>query len=547
MFTLREKLEQSSEFLIGTELVSVRGGMGERSALKARSFANDLVESADVDWISITDNAGGNPQLAPTALGKPILYAGKEVVIHLTCKDLNRNALESEAWLLHSEGFNNILAMTGDYPVAGNGGSAKPVFDIDSVGLISMLRQMNEGLDPNDVFGRGRARSSRQSAATAEERSSAVQQSAALAAGYKRFEKTNFLTGAVTTNFKLREGEVMPQYQKLAAKIAAGARFIINQIGFDARKQHEQIAWMAAHGLGGTPLIGNVYLLGARVAALFNSGRIPGVVLTQPLLELCERHAASPDGGKEFFLEFAAKQIAIYRGLNYRGAYLGGVHNSPALRRILEIERGFAPDDWRQFAREISYSRPGEFFFYAPVEETGLIDPSRRALVPSAPSVHTSVGYGFSKWMHARAFTPGAWLNNLGARACARAADPMQGPRVLRALEHAGKSVMFGCRDCGDCSLAELAFLCPESQCAKNQRNGPCGGTHEGRCEVDGYGDCIWLRAYERLQHDGREGELLAHAPVIQDQSLRGTSSWANYWLGRDHTAKKPNPSTPAS
>ena len=60
-------------------------------------FANQLVECPGIDWVSITDNAGGNPQLAPTALGKPILYAGKEVVIHLTCKDLNRNALESEA------------------------------------------------------------------------------------------------------------------------------------------------------------------------------------------------------------------------------------------------------------------------------------------------------------------------------------------------------------------------------------------------------------------------------------------------------------------
>jgi methylenetetrahydrofolate reductase (NADPH) len=529
MLTLREKLEQSSDFLIGTELVSVRGGMGERSAVKARTFANELVADSDIDWISITDNAGGNPQLAPTALGKPILYAGKEVVIHLTCKDLNRNALESEAWLLHSEGFNNILAMTGDYPVAGNGGSAKPVFDIDSVGLISMLRQMNEGLDPNEhLVRRGPARERRDPSAHA--------------AGYKRFDATNFLTGAVTTNFKLREGEVMPQYQKLAAKIAAGARFIINQIGFDARKQHEQIAWMAANGLGATPVIGNVYLLSARVAALFNSGRIPGVVLTQPLLDLCERHAASPDGGKEFFLEFAAKQIAIYRGLGYRGTYLGGVHNSHALRRILEIERGFAPDDWRQFAREISYSRPGEFYYYAPVGETGLVDPSRRALIAQPPSAHTGIGYSFSKWMHARAFTPDAWLNNLGARACARATDPAQGPRALRALEHVGKSVMFGCRDCGDCSLAEIAFLCPESQCAKNQRNGPCGGTRGGRCEVDGYGDCIWLRAYERLKNDGREGELLAHAPVIQDQSLRGTSSWANYWLGRDHTAKKSQP-----
>ena len=147
MQTLRERLFQSSRFLIGTELVSVRGGMAERSAVRARDFANELIACPDVDWISITDNAGGNPQLAPTALGKPILYAGKEVVIHLTCKDLNRNGLESEAWLLESEGFHNILAMTGDFPVAGTDGLAKPVFDIDSVGLISMLNKMNQGLD----------------------------------------------------------------------------------------------------------------------------------------------------------------------------------------------------------------------------------------------------------------------------------------------------------------------------------------------------------------------------------------------------------------
>jgi len=510
MQTLRENLEQSARFLIGTELVSVRGGMAERSAVKARTFANELVECPDVDWISITDNAGGNPQLAPTALGKPILYAGKEVVIHLTCKDLNRNALESEAWLLHSEGFNNILAMTGDYPVAGNGGMAKPVFDIDSVGLIAMLRQMNEGLDPNVVRGGPRA----------------------------RFACTNFLTGAVTTNFKRREGEVMPQYYKLKAKIDAGARFIINQIGFDARKQHEQLAYMAAHGMGGTPLIGNVYLLSPRVADLFHEGRIPGVVLTRELRDLCAQRGAAPDGGKGFFLEFAAKQIAIYRGLGYRGAYLGGVHNFAALQRILELERGFARDDWKQFARELGFARPGEFYFYAPVPATGLVNPAQRAEYPARRSAHTGVVYSFSKWTHGLMFSRDTALSRLGARACAAAADPAQGPKPLRVLEHLGKAAMFGCKDCGDCSLPEIAYLCPESQCAKNQRNGPCGGTRDGRCEVDGFGDCIWLRAYERLQPDGQEEALLAHAPVIQDQSLRGTSSWANFWLHRDHTAR---------
>ena len=109
-------------------------------------------------------------------------------------------------------------------------------------------------------------------------------------------------------------------------------------------------------------------------------------------------------------------------------------------------------------------------------------------------------------------------------------------------LEHLSKAALFRCQDCGDCSLPEIAYLCPESQCAKNQRNGPCGGTRDGRCEVDGFGDCIWLRAYERLTHDGRADTLLAHAPVVQNQALRGTSAWANHWLGRDHAAKRAAP-----
>jgi methylenetetrahydrofolate reductase (NADPH) len=109
-------------------------------------------------------------------------------------------------------------------------------------------------------------------------------------------------------------------------------------------------------------------------------------------------------------------------------------------------------------------------------------------------------------------------------------------------LEHASKAAMFACKDCGDCSLPDIAFLCPESQCAKNQRNGPCGGTRDGKCEVAEF-ECIWGRAYDRMKYEGCEQNMLAHAPVIQDQSLRGTSSWANALLGRDHTAHRPTPS----
>jgi hypothetical protein len=105
-------------------------------------------------------------------------------------------------------------------------------------------------------------------------------------------------------------------------------------------------------------------------------------------------------------------------------------------------------------------------------------------------------------------------------------------------VEHASKSMMFSCKDCGDCSLPDIAFLCPESQCAKNQRNGPCGGTRDGLCEVEDF-ECIWSRAYDRLKYEGRTQDLLKHAPVIQDESLRGTSSWSNSLLGKDHAARK--------
>ena len=509
MPTLQEHL-QSSRFLCGVELVSVRGSMVEESAVRVRALATQLVEMSAVDWISITDNAGGNPQLAPQALGKPILYAGKEVVIHLTCKDLNRNALESAAWQLDSEGFHNVLAMTGDYPVGGSGGRAKPVFDLDSVGLIAMLDRMNRGFDDKHL-------------------------------------KTTFCVGAVTSNHKLREGEVVPQYLKLLKKIACGAKFVINQVGYDARKDRELALYLRRHDLGHVPLIGNAYVLTARAARLFNSGRVAGMVVTPALLELCERQGRSADGGKAFFREFAAKQVAVYRGLGYRGAYLGGIHDAATVERVLEIERTFAPDDWKTFAREIAFSRPGEFYSYpqdAWVAGGAAPAPPRRA----PPPKWAGLLYGFSKWTHALMFTPGRLLSRWGARMVSRARDPFQGPRPLRELERATKAVLFRCKDCGDCSLPEIAFLCPESQCAKNQRNGPCGGTRAGLCEVDGYGECIWLRAYERRKSDGTEAELLAHAPVVQNQALRGTSSWANNWLGRDHAAQRSalHPSSPA-
>jgi len=516
MLTLKQRMMDRDDFLIGVELVTTRGTMKEQKARQTRRLAADLGESKRVDWVSITDNAGGNPMLSPMALGKNLLYGGKEVMIHLSCKDFNRHGLESEAWQLGSEGFRNILALTGDYPGTGYHGQAKPVFDIDSVGLLTLLGEMNRGLDRPSVNSNS---------------------------NQKPLEPTDFFLGAVATNFKRHENEVVPQYLKMEKKVEVGAQFIIAQIGFDARKSHEMLVYLERRGHRKVPLIGNVYLLSLPTARFFRTQKIPGVVISETLLEECEMQARGPDKGRRYFQELAAKQIACFRGMGFRGAYLGGVHSMPEIRDILDIEAAFSPDDWRQFAREIRYPQEGEFYLHTEDEQTGLADPERLAPAYEASqgsrprSRNVTLGYRFSRWVHDQVFLPHTRLYRWGRKVYAKAKDTRQGPALLRAAEHAGKSLLYRCKDCGDCSLPDIAFLCPESQCAKNQRNGPCGGTRDGLCEVDDF-ECIWARAYDRLKNEGKEMDLLEHAPVIPDEALRGTSSWANHFLGRDHHSK---------
>jgi len=501
---LKEKLINTADFLVGVELVSTRGTMSEKRAIQAKDFSKELTYQAEIDWVSITDNAGGNPMLSPDALGTPILYGGQDVMIHLPCKDLNRHGLESRAWSLASHGFQNILALSGDYPIQEPGGMPKPVFDLDSVGLLAMLARMNQGLEIQSH-------------------------------NFKRRQllPTTFFLGAVTTNYKYDEQSVVPQYLKLQQKIKYGAQFIINQIGYDARKMDEQIAYLKVNNLSHIPLLGNVFVLGPSVAQLFHSQRIPGVVVSHELLALREKQAASPDKGKRFFLELATKQLSIYKGLGYRGAYLGGVHTFKDIDQILSFEKSYSPTDWETFVHDLKFSRKGEFYTFGQNHNTGLANPAQPDTNPASAGLpfKQKTLYKFSKLMHQWAFMGNARWSQLARWWC----EAHRFPTALHLVERISKSLLFNCKDCGDCSLSEIAFLCPESQCAKNQRNGPCGGSRDLLCEVT-QTECIWSRAYMRLKSENREKDLLTHVPGLQNQARRGSSSWKNNWLKKDHT-----------
>jgi hypothetical protein len=56
------------------------------------------------------------------------------------------------------------------------------------------------------------------------------------------------------------------------------------------------------------------------------------------------------------------------------------------------------------------------------------------------------------------------------------------------------------CTQCGTCILGETGGICPVTSCHKGLVNGPCGGTNNGKCEIDPEKDCAWTLIYNRLK-----------------------------------------------
>lgn len=60
------------------------------------------------------------------------------------------------------------------------------------------------------------------------------------------------------------------------------------------------------------------------------------------------------------------------------------------------------------------------------------------------------------------------------------------------------------CAQCGQCVVGYTAGICPLTACHKGLLNGPCGGTNNGKCEIDAEKDCAWTLIYHRLKEQGR-------------------------------------------
>ncbi len=500
----KEAILDPSVFCVTWEQIPGRGAF----EFQQEKLIENVVRAAEggkIHAISVTDNPGGNPALSTEMLCAQIKKTPMEPLVHLACRDKNRNEIESMLYGVATEGVRNVLILSGDAPAAeAFGGMPKPVFDLDPVNTLRLVEAMNQGLAHN-VAGK----------------------SVTLA-------PTDFFAGACVSPFKKLEAELMTQYAKLRKKILSGARFIITQVGYDMRKLDELLQWLTVNGFS-IPVMANVYVLPYGAARTMNANGVPGSVVTDKLLADVEREKDSPDKGKAARLTRAAKQYAIAKGLKCAGAHIGG-HGLTYEQVESIIDQGEElAKDWQALLPEFDYPQKDGFYFFKKDERTGLNsrEPAERKSRTRVPMI-----YRFSRLAHATLFNEKGLLFRMLRPFAARMDGAPRTKRFFTWMEHQSKVALFGCMNCGDCALFDVAYVCPMSQCPKQQRNGPCGGSYNGWCEVyPNERQCIWVQAYNRLKPFGEEGKLSEHIVPPCNWKLWETSSWLNFYLGRDHTA----------
>ncbi len=140
-----ERKLSAGEFVVSVELDPPRGVDGERlirGALACRQ--------AGADAINIADSPMATARMSPLALAMLIRQqVDIEILLHVSCRDRNMLGLLSETMGAHALGIRHMLAVTGDPPSVGDYPGTHAVFEVDSIGLLTLLERLNQGQNAN--------------------------------------------------------------------------------------------------------------------------------------------------------------------------------------------------------------------------------------------------------------------------------------------------------------------------------------------------------------------------------------------------------------
>ncbi|RLD71229.1 MAG: bifunctional homocysteine S-methyltransferase/methylenetetrahydrofolate reductase [Bacteroidetes bacterium] len=252
-----EKSKLSAKMLSGQQVVLVEMVPPRSTDITKPLEGARLLQEHRVDAINIPDGPRATARM--TGLALAVLLQNQvdiETVLHYTCRDRNLLGMQSDLLGATAMGIRNILAITGDPPMIGDYPQATAVFDIDSIGLVHLINNLNHGID----------------------------------VGEKRIgDPTSFFAGVgVDPNSVNPENEL----HRLQLKKEAGAEYIITQPVFDVDSLEK---FLEKADLGSLSLIAGIWPLVSLRNAEFMKNEVPGVYVPDEVISRIAKYETKDD------------------------------------------------------------------------------------------------------------------------------------------------------------------------------------------------------------------------------------------------------------
>ncbi len=280
---------QAGEFLITAEVTPPKGGNPAHMVQMAQTL------KGRVHAVNVTDGSRAVLRMCPVAASVILLQHGIEPICQIACRDRNRIGLQAGLMGAHALGIRNILALTGDPVKAGDHPDAKAVFDLESVRLLQLIRQLNHGLDSNDKP--------------------------------LTDEATDLFAGAAVDPQSPSWSGLQRRFER---KLEAGAQFFQSQLITDFELLEKFMDKIAA----GTekPILAGIFLLKSAKNAEFINRCVPGVNIPQHMID---RLAKASDPLQEG-MKIAAEQVQLSRQL-CQGVHIMAVKREDLISQILDM------------------------------------------------------------------------------------------------------------------------------------------------------------------------------------------------------------------
>lgn len=280
MSILQQTLDRG-RFAVTAEMAPPKG-YDFSEALETAALLKDKVQG-----VNVTDMQSACLKASSLGLCIGLKQSGIEPILQITGRDRNRMAIMADALSAAAFGIDTVLALTGDHPVVGDCKQSKPVYDLDSVGILTMLSKMEEtGCDCGGN---------------------------PLSGGAPRL----FKGAAVTPVYE----PMALQVNKLRQKVAAGARYIQTQGVFDVESLKRFLDAVDKAQIR-VPIMAGIIPLKSAGMAKFMNANVPGIAVPQSQIDALAQAKENGESPARLGMDMAAELIARIKEENL----CSGVH-----------------------------------------------------------------------------------------------------------------------------------------------------------------------------------------------------------------------------